>query len=142
MYVKNQDDALDVVQETAYRSFKEIKSLKEPKFFKTWLLKIAINCAVDLLRKQKKVVHLKPGLMELISEDVKEDIDLEITIQELMELLDEHEKGVIILRFYHDLTIREIAETLGMPLGTVKTVFYRALNRLRKELKGDDVYGQ
>jgi RNA polymerase sigma-70 factor (ECF subfamily) len=54
MYVKNQNDTLDVVQETAYRSFKSIGNLKEPKYFKTWLIKIAISCALDMLRKQKK----------------------------------------------------------------------------------------
>lgn len=55
MYVKNQNDALDVVQETAYRSFKSIKNLNESKYFKTWLIKIAISCALDMLRKQKKL---------------------------------------------------------------------------------------
>lgn len=49
VYVKNQEDALDIVQETAYRSFKSIKDLKEPKYFKTWLIRIAISCAIDIL---------------------------------------------------------------------------------------------
>lgn len=80
--------------------------------------------------------------MELISEDVKEDIDLEVTFQELIELLDEDEKSVIILRFYHDMTIKEIAESVDIPLGTAKTILYRALKRLRKELKGDGIYEQ
>lgn len=142
MYVKNQNDALDVVQETAYRSFKSIKNLNESKHFKTWLIKIAISCALDMLRKQKKVVQMRPGSMELISEDVKEDIDLEVTFQELIELLDEDEKSVIILRFYHDMTIKEVAESVDIPLGTAKTILYRALKRLRKELKGDGIYEQ
>ncbi|MDQ0195031.1 sigma-70 family RNA polymerase sigma factor [Paenibacillus wynnii] len=142
MYVKNQNDALDVVQETAYRSFKSIGNLNEPKYFKTWLIKIAISCALDMLRKQKKVVQMKPSVMELISEDVKEDIDLEVTLQELIELLDDDEKSVIVLRFYHDMTIKEVAGCLDIPLGTAKTILYRTLKRLRKELKGDDVYGQ
>lgn len=142
MYVKNQNDALDVVQETAYRSFKSIGILNEPKYFKTWLIKIAISCALDMLRKQKKVIQMRPGYMELISEDVKEDIDLEVTFQELIEFLDEDEKSVIILRFYHDMTIKEVAESLNIPLGTAKTILYRALKRLRKELKGDGVYEQ
>lgn len=73
MYVKNQDDALDVVQETAYRSFKAIKSLKEPKYFKTWLLKIAITSALELLRKRKKVVLMKPDSIEPFFENVGEE---------------------------------------------------------------------
>jgi RNA polymerase sigma-70 factor (ECF subfamily) len=80
--------------------------------------------------------------MELISEDVKEDIDLEVTLQELIELLDDDEKSIIILRFYHDMTIKEVSENLDIPLGTAKTVLYRALKRLRKELKGDGLYEQ
>ena len=43
VYVKNKDDALDVVQEVAYQSFKKIDTLKKPEYFKTWLIKIAIN---------------------------------------------------------------------------------------------------
>lgn len=142
MYVKNQNDALDVVQETAYRSFKSIGDLNEPKYFRTWLIKIAISCALDFIRKQKKVVQMKPGSLELISEDVKEDIDLEVTLQELIEYLDEDEKSVIILRFYHDMTIKEVAENLNIPLGTAKTILYRALKRLRIDLKGDGIYEQ
>lgn len=142
VYVKNQSDALDVVQETAYRSFKSIKDLKEPKYFKTWLIRIAISCAIDLLRKQKNLVQLKPGFEEFISGDVNEDIDLKMTVRDLIERLNEDEKSVIILRFFVDLTIKEVSEALDIPLGTAKTVLYRALNKLRKDLKGDGVYGQ
>ncbi|WHZ00479.1 sigma-70 family RNA polymerase sigma factor [Neobacillus sp. YX16] len=142
VYVKNQSDALDVVQETAYRSFKSIKNLKEPKYFKTWLIRIAISCAVDLLRKQKNVVQMKPEYEEFISGDVNEDIDLEMTVRDLIERLNEDEKSVIILRFYEGLTIKEVSEALDIPLGTAKTVLYRALEKLRKKLKGDGVYEQ
>ena len=142
VYVKNQNDALDVVQETAYRSFKSIKNLKEPKYFKTWLIRIAISCAIDLLRKQKNVVQMKPEFEEFISGDINEDIDLEMTVRDLIEQLNEDEKSVIILRFYEGLTIKEVSETLDIPLGSAKTVLYRALNKLRKDLKGDGLYEQ
>lgn len=142
VFMKNQNDALDVVQETAYQSFKSIKNLKEPKYFKTWLMRIAINCALDLLRKQKNVVQMKPEVVELISGDVNEDILLVMTTRDLIEHLNEDEKSVIILRFYEDLTIKEVSETLDIPLGTAKTILYRALNKLRKDLKGESVYEQ
>lgn len=142
VFVKNQNDALDVVQETAYQSFKSIKNLKEPKYFKTWLMRITINCALDLLRKQKNVVQMKPEFVGFISGDVNEDILLEMTTRDLVERLNEDEKSVIILRFYEDLTINEVSETLGIPLGTAKTILYRALNKLRKDLKGESVYEQ
>lgn len=139
VYVKNQNDALDVVQETACRSFKAIKDLKEPTYFKTWLLKIAVNCSLDLLRRQQKVVQLKPELQGNIADNANEYIDLRMTLYDLMECLDEYEKSVVMLKFYEDLTFNEVAETLDIPLGTAKTIVYRALDKLRNNLKGDDL---
>jgi RNA polymerase sigma-70 factor, ECF subfamily len=142
IYVKNQSDALDVVQETAYRSFKSIKGLKDANYFKTWLLRIAINCSSDLLRKQKNVVQMKPELEEIVLGTLDEDIALEITLRDLIEGLKADEKGVIILRFYEGLTIKEVSETLDIPLGTAKTTLYRALNKLRRNLKGAGSFEQ
>jgi RNA polymerase sigma-70 factor (ECF subfamily) len=135
--LKNQNDAKDAVQETAYRAFKSIKNLKEHKYFKTWLIRISISYAIDLLRKQKNIIQLKPELEQYLSDDINKDLDLEITVRDLIERLDVHEKSVIILRFYEDLTIKEVSETLDIPLGTTKTLLYRAINKLRKDWKGD-----
>lgn len=137
-YVKNQNDALDVVQETAYRSFKKIDTLKNPEYFKTWLLKIAINSAIELVRKNKKVIKLKPQYEEFIGfED--EDISLSVTLQDLLEQLNEDEKSIIILRFYQEYSLKEISDLLNMPLGTTKSVLYRALIKLRKKFKGAQI---
>jgi RNA polymerase sigma-70 factor, ECF subfamily len=137
-YVKNQNDALDVVQETAYRSFKKIDTLKNPEYFKTWLIKIAINCAIELVRKNKKVIELKPQYEEFISFE-EEDISLSITLQDLLDQLNEGEKSIIILRFYQEYSLKEISDLLNMPLGTTKSVLYRALIKLRKKFKGAQI---
>ena len=138
LYVINESDALDVVQEVAYRSFKKIDTLKNPEYFKTWLIKIAITCSIDLVRKNKKVVQLKPEHEEFLgSED--EDVSLSITLQELLDELNEDEKSVVILKFYEDYSFKEIAELLDIPLGTAKSILYRALSKLRKEIKGAEI---
>ncbi|MEX6702738.1 sigma-70 family RNA polymerase sigma factor [Peribacillus frigoritolerans] len=134
VYVKNKDDALDVVQEVAYQSFKKIDTLKKPEYFKTWLMKITINCALNVIRKNKKVVLLKPDYEVLMGTE-EEDLLLSLSLQELMDFLQEDEKSVILLRFYHDHTLKEISDILEIPLGTAKTVLYRALNKLRKNYK-------
>ncbi|MEW5553451.1 sigma-70 family RNA polymerase sigma factor [Peribacillus frigoritolerans] len=134
VYVKNKDDALDVVQEVAYQSFKKIDTLIKPEYFKTWLIKITINCAINVIRKNKRVVLLKPDFEVLMGTE-EEDLLLSISLQELMDFLQEDEKSVILLRFYHDHTLKEISEILEIPLGTAKTVLYRALNKLRKNYK-------
>lgn len=138
VYVKNESDALDVVQEVAYRSFKKIDTLKNPEYFKTWLIKIAITCSIDLVRKNKKVVQLKPDYEEFIgSKD--EDVPLSITLQELLDRLNEDEKSIIILRFYEGYSFKEIAELLNMPLETAKSRLYRAIAKLRKHFKEADI---
>ena len=133
-YVKNQNDALDVIQEVAYRSFKKIDTLKNPEYFKTWLTKIAITCSIDLVRKNKKVIQFKPEYEEFFgSED--EDVSLSVTLQNLLDQLNEVEKSIVILKFYQDYSFKEIADFLDLPLGTAKSVLYRALHKLRKNFK-------
>lgn len=142
IYVKNQNDAMDVVQETAYKSFKSIKDLKEPKYFKTWLMRIAISCSIDLLRIRKNIVPLKPEFAEYTKEAVQEDDILGIDLKDLIEKLQEEEKSVILLKFYQQMTFKEIADILQLPLGTVKTILYRSLGKLRKTLKEDEANEQ
>ncbi len=140
VYVKNQEDALDIVQETAYKSFSQIKSLKNPKYFKTWLIRIAINNALSHLRKGKNVVHLKPEYADMYPANENEDISLHITLKDLIEKLDEKEKSIVLLRFYSDHTIAETSDILDMPLGSVKTILYRALEKLRRKMNKENIY--
>jgi RNA polymerase sigma-70 factor, ECF subfamily len=143
VYLENKDDALDAVQETAYRSFKLITTLKEPKYFKTWLTRIAIRCSIDILRKRKNSVALTAEHEVSSFESTgDEDIPLSVTLQDLIDQLDEDEKSVILLRYYRDFTINEVAETLGIALGSAKTVLYRALKKLRKQWEGESAYEQ
>jgi RNA polymerase sigma-70 factor, ECF subfamily len=138
IYVKNENDALDIVQEVAYRAFKKIETLKDPHYFKTWLIKIAINSSLNVIKKRKKIVHLKPEYEELIYVEEHDPL-LSITLQELLEQLNVEEKSVVILRFYEGYSFKEIAETLEIPLGTAKTTLYRALSRLRKHFEEADL---
>lgn len=134
VYVKNKDDALDIVQEVGYQSFKKIDTLQKPEYFKTWLMKITINCAINVIKKNQKVIQLKPEFEVLITSE-EEDLSLSLSLQELMNTLQEEEKSVILLKFYHDHTLKEISELLQIPLGTAKSTLYRALNKLRKNFK-------
>lgn len=142
VYLKNKEEALDAVQETAYRSFKSIKNLNEPKYFKTWLIRIAISCSMDILRKRQNVVCLYPEYEEKVKDAEEDDIPLSLTLKDLVEYLDHQEKAVIVLRFYYDYTLKEIAEIQDLPLGTVKTILYRSLKKLRQDAKEGQLYEQ
>lgn len=137
VYVKNKEDALDIVQEVAYQSFKKINTLKKAEYFKTWLMKISINCAINLVKRDQKVVQLKPEYEAFIGSDA-EDIPLNLTLKDLIDGLKEDEKSVVMLRFYHNHTFKEIGEVLDIPLGTAKSVLYSALKKLRTEMLKED----
>lgn len=138
VYMRNKDEALDVVQETAYRSFKNISTIRESKFIKTWLLKIAISSAIDLLRKSSKVIPFGPQQINnnlWVSESLEQNISLKISLDEVINKLDATEKGIVLLRFYKDYTFKEISQILNIPLGSTKTILYRALEKMKLNLK-------
>lgn len=69
-----------------------------------------------------------------------EDIALTLSLNNLIDTLQEDEKSVILLKYYDDRTLKEISEILDIPLGTAKSVLYRALDKLRQNLKEVDSY--
>lgn len=134
LYVKNRDDALDVVQDTAYKAFKEIRKLRHNKYFKTWLMRILINSAQTLLRKQKKV-SLSEDIGEVFStKDAsrEEHLDLADAIQKLQK----NQREAITLFYFHDSPIKEIAYYMKVPENTVKTYLKRGKHQLKKMLEG------
>lgn len=132
-YVKNEEDALDIVQETVYKAYVSIESLKSPKYFSTWLTKILINISINTLNKNKKLVYLEEEMLSkesatMCSTESKLDIIDEIN------KLEEKYKDVIILKYYDDLTLTQIAQVLEIPVGTAKTNLSRGLAILRKSI--------
>lgn len=133
-YVKNIDDALDIVQESIFKSLVSLNTLRNPEFMKTWFYRILVNCSLDCIRKQKKMIPLdNEVLYSYINEfnDTYTDIDL---YKALYELPDSY-RSIIILRFFEDLKIEEIAEILDVNVNTVKTRLYKSLDKLRIKMK-------
>ena len=133
-YAKNKEDALDIVSETVYKAYLCIKKLKEPRFFNTWLTRILINCSLDYIRKNKKVLSFEEYSTadEGIEDKNKEEI---IDLHNALGKLNESCKSVVILKYFEDLTLSEVAEVLQCPIGTIKTNLHKALNQLRINLK-------
>ncbi|MGE8204430.1 sigma-70 family RNA polymerase sigma factor [Heyndrickxia sp. NPDC080065] len=130
-YMKNEDAALEAIQETSCRSFKSIKKLKNPQFFSTWLIRILINYCNDELKKRNRIIQYED--MSVIAGG-KEDI-LNTELHEAIGQLDEKLRNVIILKYFHDMKISDIASLLNYPEGTVKTWLYKGLQRLKLQLE-------
>jgi RNA polymerase sigma-70 factor (ECF subfamily) len=132
-YVKNAEDALDVVQESIYKALSAKNSLKDTAYLKTWFYRIIVNTALDFLRRRKKLdvaeedilINLDGGTL-----DHYQDIDL----KRALDALPTDCRSIIIFRYFEDLRIEEIAEILGENVNTIKTRLYRTLKRLRLEM--------
>lgn len=127
-YVRNQADAMDIVQEGAYKAMLRADTLREEHFAETWVYRIMINEAKSYLRKNRR----EYGEVDenLAAEEEYADMDL----REAVDKLPEPEKTLIFLRFYEDKPLAEIAEILQENLSTVKSRLYRTLGKLREAL--------
>lgn len=133
-YTRNPEDALDIVQESIYKALSSLDTLKDPGGLKTWFYRILVNTSLDFLRKQKKVDLMDTELLESHipgKESSYPDLDLEKAIAELPPMY----RNIIVLRYFEDLTIDEVAAVLDINTSTTKTRLYTALKKLRLEMQ-------
>jgi len=131
--------AEDLAQETFWRMCKTVKLYKYPRSFKPWLYTIASNITRDHWRSAgNKPTQELPE--ELAAEgNVEEWFERQENRQRVVKALGQLEgsrREIVILRFYQDLTLAEISQVTGFPLGTVKSRLHYALKELRELLKG------
>ena len=131
-YTKNPDAALDVVQEAIVKGIERIHTLKNPDYMKTWFYRVLVNEGLTYLRRNKRNLSLEECSAEepAAEHDRTEAMDLYQSVQRLTPKL----KTVVILRFFEDMKLEEIAAVTHTNLSTVKSRLYRALNLLRVEL--------
>jgi len=128
-YVHNEDDAMDIVQEGAYKAILHADGLRKVEYAGTWIYRIMMNEAVNFVRKNKRECAEVEENMES-AEDRYQDFDL----RKAIDTLSEEEKAIIILRFFEDLTIEQVAQVLQKNVSTVKSRLYRILDKLKIEL--------
>ncbi len=134
LYTGNREDALDIVQETSYKAFVAIKTLKKNKYFSTWLTRILINSANEFLKKKKRDIPLA-NVEQFITH--QEGINIEqIDLVKGINNLKKAYREVIILFYFHDLPIKEISNVMDIPENTVKTYLHRGKEQLKINLKG------
>lgn len=133
-YVKNKEDALDIIQESFYKAFNSIEKLQNATDIKPWLYRIVINTAIDFLRKNQRITVMEEDKLESYSQatvDTYQDLDL----QTALDNLSTNYKTIIILRYFEDLKLSEIAQLLDENINTIKTRLYAGLKKLRMEME-------
>ncbi|MBB4824775.1 RNA polymerase sigma-70 factor (ECF subfamily) [Sporosarcina luteola] len=126
-YLKNEEEALEAVQEVTFRAYEKMKTLRMPEYAKTWLIRIMMNYCHDVLQKKKRfvvdedVVHVKG-----ISDDFTY-----LEVEEALSHLSEKDRQLVYMKYLHDIKIKDIANMTSTPEGTVKTRLYKAIKLLR-----------
>ncbi|HET6597940.1 MAG TPA: sigma-70 family RNA polymerase sigma factor [Anaerolineales bacterium] len=143
--LQNEEEALDLAQETFVRAWTALPNFRGQSLFRTWLYRIVTNLCYN------RLPHLRQSLTEL-GDDViaelpepdtafgdpvygTESRELRSYLHQAIDHLDENYRLLIALRYQNELSYEEIATMLNLPLGTVKTGLFRAKQQLRRALE-------
>lgn len=132
-YVRNEHDALDIVQNAICKALENYESIREISYIKTWFYRVLIHESINYIKKNKKemisdtpfgeeIVYMETGYRE--KEGLFEELDH----------LPPETQTVIKLRYYEELSLKEIAEVTNVNINTVKARLYRGLRALKEEI--------
>lgn len=135
-YVHNLTLAEDVFSETFLAYFRKERSFESEEHRKAWLIRVAINCAKDVLMGQPKTSEMvvEPGTEEKGYDQVETAADLSAALERMRP----EYKEVICLYYLQELPVKTIAEVLGRNESTIKTQLSRARNQLKRFLESPD----
>ena len=132
-YTKNQEDALDAVQNAVCKALEAFERIRNTGAIKTWFYRILINECLQIIQKRKK---------DALSADL-EDVDMvyhekaydQESVEEELDKLEPDVQEIIKLRFFEEMSLKEISGITGYNLSTVKTKLYRGLKLLKENIQ-------
>jgi RNA polymerase sigma-70 factor (ECF subfamily) len=147
VYLRQREDALDVVQEAFVKAYVAAARWDGSAEAGPWLTRVTVNLAIDRWRRNRRRGETFAPLADddraaaltdpLASPDrAVHGREAGERVAVALRALPERQRAVVVLRHYQDMSLEEIAETLGMSLGTVKSSLHRALARMRERLAG------
>ena len=137
-YTFQEQDAMDIVQEAAYRAILKSESLRNPEYADTWICRIIKNEAVRFLERYKGRTVTMEELPEEGSEDQIEDLDL----KQALTRLNNEERTIVVLKYFEEEKLTTIAQIMDLNLNTVKSRLYRAVEKLKKYMEGGPEHGK
>ncbi len=123
----NEEDSADAIQEAILKAYRSLHSLREPGFFKTWLLRIVMNESYQIIRKHKKVTTLEDWNQPPTTEQGY----LQVEIDQMLRLLPEDQAQLLTMFYIEGMTSNDLAQILQIPENTVKTRIKRAKEKIR-----------
>lgn len=146
-YLREREDSLDVVQEAFVKVYQAAPRWDGSADAGPWLSRVTVNLSIDRWRRNKRRGQTFSPLVEGDHLDALKDTrpapdrgllhrDAGSKVEHALRALPERQRAVVVLRHYQELSLEEIAATLGISLGTVKSSLHRALHRMRETLAG------
>jgi RNA polymerase sigma-70 factor (ECF subfamily) len=140
LMIRDRERARDVVQETLVRAWRNLPTLREPERFDSWVRQLLVHACIDELRKmRRRVVEIQ--LTDLHDAPVADSAALVAdhdVIQSAFRRMDPEQRSLLVLHYYLDLPLADLADALGIPVGTAKSRLHRARTALRAALDADE----
>lgn len=133
--LKDSNISEDIMQETYLKALEKIHSYKPKASFKSWIVTIARNLALNEYNKRKRELNVDSQTDEYMFGSVENNSEKELIVKEILLKLKDTEREVVLLHVVGDLKHREISDLLGIPLGTVTWTYNQAIKKLKDELE-------
>ena len=130
-YVKDREDALDIVQDAVERALVKLPGLRDEARIKPWFCRILVNRSIDCLRRRRGSETVDESLP---APDETGERAEALSLYAAVSKLPPKYRTVVVLRFFEDMKLQEVAEASGCNLNTAKSRLYKALELLRVEL--------
>lgn len=130
--LRKEEDVADAIQETILNAYKSVHTLREPRYFKTWLFRILINECNTMLSRRS----LSTAYAEVPSEKQEHSSPYdEVDMREAVDHLEESKRIVVVLHYFEDLSLRQVADALNISESAVKMRLTRARQDLYQKFK-------
>lgn len=124
----------DIMQDTYLKALSKIHSYKPTHSFKSWIVTIGKNLAINEFNRRKKEIRIDIQTEEMFLGQTESRSENQILIEQIFKVLNDTEREIVLLHVIGDLKHREIAKMLDKPLGTVTWSYKNSLEKLKKEL--------
>lgn len=134
-YTKHQEDALDAVQSAVCKALEAHESIKNADAIKTWFYRILINECLMIIKKRKKFPLAADAAEQEEVAYFEKEYEQGNELEQELDKLDLDVQGIIKLRYFEEMSLKEISGITGLNLNTVKTKLYRGLKQLKEDIQ-------
>lgn len=133
--LKDKSLAEDIMQDTYLKCIEKIHSFKPRYGFKSWIVTIARNLAINEYNKRKRELSYDPNVDEYVFGHEESTSEKELIVKDILNYLDEEEREVVVMHILGDMKHREIADVLKKPIGTITWIYNKAIKKAQEKFR-------